>query len=478
MKKLLLIFFCIALLAFTTGDSKSDYIIPSWAKSIFTEDIDLDNDQDLIIGHLTGVGYTNPSITLLKNDGQGYFDVFDTSITYLGSQTDIFANDFYGNIYPEIITNYSETDKSKTSSYIRILNLDSSGVIGHNDLFLSNEFGFSNKTYGDSNGDGLTDIIISSYGCQCWGILYNEGQGNFAEPVYYYDVPHNDMAAGFINEDSLTDVVLCGSATEIFYSTGTGFTNQTIDNGSLRVIVEDVNGDQKNDIIGFDNLYAITWITFYENTGNTSFIQHEVIELSSGCYNFATSQLNNDNLPDILCLLNSQAGIYILYNTGDFTLADPVFVPIDYYGESTRRIHSDDLDGNGYNDIIVIRGYGAPLPANLTILFNDGNGNFVENPITGIEIPKTKNQIQNLLCYPNPVHSNATIEFFLEKPSEVTMVLLNNSGRIVKNLIDHTSFPKGTHTFPLKINGLTRGIYYIKLFMNKTNSQSIKIIIN
>lgn len=161
------------------------------------------------------------------------------------------------------------------------------------------------------------------------------------------------MDAGLINDDSLTDVVLCGATTEIFYSTGTGFTNQTIDNGSLRVKIDDMNGDQKNDIIGFDNLYAITWITFYENTGDANFIQHEVIELSSGCYRFVTTDLNNDALPDILCLLNSQSGLYILYNTGEFTLADPVFIPIDYYGESTRQIHCDDLDGNGYNDIII-----------------------------------------------------------------------------------------------------------------------------
>ncbi len=478
MKKSLLVIFALFLLGNSTIDNKSNYNIPSRARSIFTDDTDLDNDQDIIIGHLTGVGYTNPSVTLLLNDGQGYFETYDTSNSYYGYQYDIFSADLNNDYYPEIITFLTIDNNTDIGRYIRVI-INSEGVFNeYQDISLNQSESFDYKTYGDTDGDGFPDIIVSSYGCQCWGILYNDGQGNFAEPEYYYNIPHNDMDAGLINDDSLTDVVLCGATTEIFYSTGTGFTNQTIDNGSLRVKIDDMNGDQKNDIIGFDNLYAITWITFYENTGDANFIQHEVIELSSGCYRFVTTDLNNDALPDILCLLNSQSRLYILYNTGEFTLADPVFIPIDYYGESTRQIHCDDLDGNGYNDIIITRGYGAPLPANLTILFNDGNGNFVENPITGIETQNPKPKTQNLLCYPNPVHSNATIEFILEKPSEINLVLIDISGKEVKWLVSGRFFQAGKHTVNLETGELKKGIYFVKMNFGINLSQFIKIIIN
>ena len=51
MKKLTLLFLAITLLAFTVGDSKSDYHVPRNPESIFSCDIDLDGDIDIQTGH-------------------------------------------------------------------------------------------------------------------------------------------------------------------------------------------------------------------------------------------------------------------------------------------------------------------------------------------------------------------------------------------------------------------------------------------
>ncbi|MEZ5197769.1 MAG: hypothetical protein R2764_15695 [Bacteroidales bacterium] len=37
------------------------------------------------------------------------------------------------------------------------------------------------------------------------------------------------------------------------------------------------------------------------------------------------------------------------------------------YGETTRSSAFADFDGNGFNDIVTIRSWGAPLPANVNI---------------------------------------------------------------------------------------------------------------
>ena len=60
MKKLTLLSLAITLLAFTVGDSKSEYLVPSGAVSVYSSDLDLDNNNDIVVGSnnfpLTGWG--------------------------------------------------------------------------------------------------------------------------------------------------------------------------------------------------------------------------------------------------------------------------------------------------------------------------------------------------------------------------------------------------------------------------------------
>ena len=50
MKKLTLLFLAITLLTFTVGDSKSEYLVPSGSVSVFSADLNLDNNIDIVIG--------------------------------------------------------------------------------------------------------------------------------------------------------------------------------------------------------------------------------------------------------------------------------------------------------------------------------------------------------------------------------------------------------------------------------------------
>lgn len=468
----------IFLLAFTTSDNKSNYNIPIRPTSIYTIDFDLDDDQDIIVGHLTNMGYTNPSITLMRNNGQGHFSIFDSSYTYLGYQYDIFSRNLYGDQYPEIVTVFFESEKNKSGSYLRILKMDTTGIIGYSDYFTSINYSFDYKTYGDINGDGDIDIIIASYDCQCWGILYNQGEGNFSEPEYYYtEFPPTDVSCENLNNDSFDDIVIGGADVNIYLSNGSGFDEIIFTNGSWDVFIDDFDNDGDNDIVGIDGMYTWNYFSYIENSGNNNFIQHPDTTTHPGCLDFYLSDLDNDGLKEILGLSNNLSGIYIFYNKGNFHIQDPVFIAIDYYGEETRRLRCDDLDGNGYNDIIVVRRHGIPLPANLKILFNDGNGNFIDDPITNI--PNTEVATQNLLsCFPNPIQSHATIKFNLSKPSTIELILMDNSGRIINYLLSNKFFQAGIHTVPMNVSTLPKGIYYLKMNDNEVHLQSLKIIIN
>ena len=102
----------------------------------------------------------------------------------------------------------------------------------------------------------------------------------------------------------------------------------------------------------------------------------------------------------------------------------------------------------------------------------------MENPVTGFEIPIEKFQPPNLYCYPNPVHSSTTIEFVLEKPGKVDLVFFDIYGKPVKNLINNELRQSGVYNFPINVSQYPKGIYLIKMTIDKKNTTTIKIIIN
>lgn len=120
--------------------------------------------MDIIVGHLRGIGYSNPSISLLKNDGHGNFSIYDTSLSFLGVQHDIICTQIDGDNYPEIVANYQVVDNDAVDSYVRVIYLDENGYGNIKDFSTIKENGTSNQTYGDINGDSYTYIIIASYG--------------------------------------------------------------------------------------------------------------------------------------------------------------------------------------------------------------------------------------------------------------------------------------------------------------------------
>lgn len=190
-----------------------------------------------------------------------------------------------------------------------------------------------------------------------------------------------DVTSGDLNDDGRGDVVIGGGDVLICLSMEDGFDTQVFDNGSLDVFIDDFDQDGDKDIVGIDGLYTWNYFLYIENTGNNTFVQHPDTTTHPGCLDFFLADLDNDSLKEIICLNNSLSGIYVFNNRGNFHLSEPVFVPVAHYGESTRRLHAADLDGNSYHDLITTRGHGAPLPSNLTILFNDGNGNFLPDPV-------------------------------------------------------------------------------------------------
>jgi flagellar hook assembly protein FlgD len=79
--------------------------------------------------------------------------------------------------------------------------------------------------------------------------------------------------------------------------------------------------------------------------------------------------------------------------------------------------------------------------------------------------------------YPNPFNSSTIISFYLKNSSEIELRIIDNLGRIVKNIIKENLNP-GYHEFTWDgkdniNNTVSSGVYYVLLLTNGFKLESI-----
>jgi len=457
------------LLAFTTGDSKSEYILPLYASSVCTVDLDLDNDIDIVVGHNYSVINQWSGVSIMLNEGNGYLDLFD-SVFLFGGQRVQLAN-LNSNPLVEIIAKYEDNENEmEYNSIIYDFNVNNISY-----FTLNTYVGIDIINKGDINGDSFMDIVVASSYPMFWGVLYNNGTGNFSEPVYHITETNiNDLTVSDIDDNGHDDIDLCGTDTEIYYSFETGFEYYLLSGIEHDIETADMDNDGDIDVITVWGAGVTTYL-IYENLGYQNFQLHTIYTFQGSSGGLRVPDLNNDSLPEIT--FTSGYKYFILNNVGNLEFSEPDTILPDFSSSTTYEWA--DVDNNNYLDIIIIRQWNEYIP-NLKILFNDGNGNFVENPITQVNTPNSKIQNSNLGGYPNPFTDETTIEFYLEEKTYAEISIYDLSGKEVKNLI-HNNTKGGSNT--IKWDGLDNGgkpckpgPYLLTLKVNGNVLQTIKII--
>jgi hypothetical protein len=478
-KRISYVILCILLLSFNTAD-RSEYTVPRAAWAVCADDLDLDGDCDIVVGHNYDWQTLWSGISISLNTGAGDLILFDSVYLYAG-QTDTKIDNLDENPMKEIIGKYFDTENE--TEYIAIINNFDLTDISYFSLNTNEGVGYVET--GDINGDSVIDIVFASTNGQFWGVIYNDGTGNFSDPEHYYVEGYwpLDIDCGDLNSDGRDDIVVCGIKTEVYFSYPGSFQLLTLEtedlNNEVAIVDFDLDGD--NDIIAFFDAYLVNYTTlfFYKNIGNNTFTELERFDFQPNCGDFFVIDFNNDTLPDILFCSGDYTGYYIFYNEGGFTLSQPQFVAVPDYDEGWRHFYCADIDGNGYNDIITTRCMYAHLPANLDIRFNDGNGNFVEDPVVGSnEI--TLEHVVTISCFPNPFQFKTVLEYNISEPAHVELTIYNLQGELIAILISE-KMERGKYSIAWAGNDQNNrpfkpGIYFANLKSNGKIQSILKII--
>jgi hypothetical protein len=82
----------------------------------------------------------------------------------------------------------------------------------------------------------------------------------------------------------------------------------------------------------------------------------------------------------------------------------------------------------------------------------------------------------SLHVFPNPFSDSTTIYFDLAQPDTITLRLFNLTGQIVQVFYQETLLPIGSYTINLLGDGLSNGVYLVRLDIGSTKNITKKVV--
>ena len=194
--------------------------------------------------------------------------------------------------------------------------------------------GYDDLEAGDVNGDGLTDIVVMSgqaYAYDNLGILTQAGNGGFNSPAYY-DLGGNELTSG--------------------------------------VGIGDVNHDGRNDVVvsyGGNGPSAMIGVFLQDGSG------HLAAPFSLPSYDLPgaldVGDLNLDGRDDVITLHNGWLALGVYLQGGGGTLQPEDLYPVPYSSsDNPHALAIGDLNGDFLPDIAI-----ADASFGLTVLYNAGS---------------------------------------------------------------------------------------------------------
>ncbi len=192
----------------------------------------------------------------------------------------------------------------------------------------------------DFDGDGDIDLATAHAEDDDLSVFFNNGDGNFGFPQTYEAGDHPFMSgAGDLDNDGDIDLV-------------------TVNSEALNLFTANNEGDS---------------ISIHYNDGDGGFTERETLIVGEGIAGVEIADLDEDGNLDIITSNQAENTISVLFNTGDAFFTTPEKYDV---GERPVTPVAADLDNDGDLDLAVPNFGSFNILGDISILRNDGNGNF------------------------------------------------------------------------------------------------------
>jgi len=261
-------------------------------------------------------------------------------------------------------------------------------------------FGSGGVAIADVNGDGKPDLLVANrIACPTCtngsvAVLLGNGDGTFQSAVTYDSVGSETLVVADVNGDGKPDVlgedgVLLGNGDGTFQP---ALTFNDLE-GAVSIAVADVNGDGKLDVVLLGGcpgpplcLKGDGAVTVLRGNGDGTFGPDYPYYDSGGrqALAIAVADLNGDGKPDVVaanqctsqpCTQVFHGVVGVLLGTGD--TSNP-FQPVVNYsgGNHTSDVAIADVNGDGKPDIVEMDAGAGVGGAGVGVLIGNGNGTF------------------------------------------------------------------------------------------------------
>jgi len=334
--------------------------------SVAIGDINGDGKLDLVTANAT-----SRDVSVLLGNGDGTFR--PPARFAAGSGPSVAIGDVNGDGKPDLVTANAASDD------VSVLLGNGDGTFRPQVRFTAGRFSFS-VAIGDVNGDGKPDLVTANVDSDDVSVLLGNGDGTF-RPRARFTAGYSpiSVAIGDVNGDRRPDLVAANAASDdvsVLLNLGsTTFADPAQITASIRIKprVADLDSDGIADVIVSDNSGDILW-----RRGRAAG--------TPGMYDYDPPVLVNPGAPardfaivpsvpePLIATVDAKDDTvsFFVYSGGRFT---KLGIPLRT-GALPAQIEAENLDGNGYPDLVV-RNAGS---GTLSVFLGRGGGYFNATP--------------------------------------------------------------------------------------------------